>query len=126
MCICSSRRLGWRKASGIVWKTLRGNSKGRYMSVAYAAIHRTLRYRGEDTRLYSVALDSGEVFFNRRQPALYDRQARLMAIQEVLPGSYVNVSYRVERGIRLMEAVQLVREPVQAAPFDPVPDDGHL
>jgi hypothetical protein len=44
----------------------------------------------------------------------------------VLPGSYVNISYTVERGVNWMEAVQVVRQAEEECPFDPVPDDGHL
>jgi hypothetical protein len=96
------------------------------MTIAYAALHRTLRYRGEDTALYVAALVDGEMFFSRRPPALYDRHAKSIPAAEVLPGSYVNIRYAIERGINWMEAVQLVREPPQASPFDPVPDDGHV
>jgi hypothetical protein len=45
---------------------------------------------------------------------------------EVLPGSYVNIKFAIERGLNLMEAVQVVREPPQESPFDPIPDDGPL
>jgi hypothetical protein len=96
------------------------------MTIAYAALHRTLRYRDEDTRLYVAAFDDGRMFFSYRQPPLYDRQARPIPAREVLPGSFVNIRFAIERGFNLMEAVQLVREPPQESPFDPVPDDGHL
>jgi hypothetical protein len=46
------------------------------MTIAYAALHRTLRYRNEDTNLFVAAFDDGRMFFSRRQPSLYDRQAR--------------------------------------------------
>jgi hypothetical protein len=96
------------------------------MTIAYAALHRTLRYRDEDTGLFVAAFDDGRMFFSRRQPPLYDRQAERIPVREVLAGSYVNIKHKIERGINLMEAVQLVREPSQEHPFDPVPDDGHL
>jgi hypothetical protein len=96
------------------------------MTIAYAALHRTLRYRDEDTNLFVAAFDDGRIFFSRRQPPLYDRQARPIPAREVLPGSYVNIKFAIERGINLMEAVQVVTEPIQNSPFDPVPDDGHL
>jgi len=61
------------------------------MTVAYAAVHRTLRYRDEDTKLSVTALDGGQMFFSYRQPALYDRQAQPIPAREVVPGSYVNI-----------------------------------
>lgn len=96
------------------------------MTIAYAALHERLRYRGDDTGLFVAAFDDGQMFFSRRQPPLYDRQARPIPAREVLPGSYVNIKYAIERGLRLMEAVQVVTEPARDSPFDPVPDDGHL
>jgi hypothetical protein len=96
------------------------------MTIAYAALHRTRRYRNEDTNLFVAAFDDGRMFFGRRQPSLYDRQARPIPLMEVLPGSYVNIKFAIERGFNLMEAVQVVREPSQEAPFDAIPDDGHL
>ena len=96
------------------------------MTIAYAALHQRLRYRDEETGLYVVAFDDGRMFYNRRQPPLYDRQARHIPAREVLPGSYVNIKYAIERGFNWMEAVQLIHEPPQKSPFDPIPDDGHL
>jgi hypothetical protein len=96
------------------------------MTIAYAALHKTLRYRGEDTKLYCVAFTDGTMFFSRHQPPLYDRDAVRIAMREIVPGSQVNVRYRREGGVNVLEAVQLVREPVEKAPFEPVPDDGHL
>jgi hypothetical protein len=95
------------------------------MTIAFAALHERLRYRGENTKLYVAAFDDGTMFFSRRQPALYDALARLIAQREVPPGSYVNVRYHVERGINRMDAIQLVRLPEEKPPFDPVPDGGH-
>lgn len=97
------------------------------MTVAYAALHRTLAYRGEATSLYVAAFDDGTMFFSRQQPPLYDAAAKRIASREVLPGSYVNVQYHDRLGRKWMEAVQLVRLPEEESPFDPVvPDDGHL
>jgi hypothetical protein len=96
------------------------------MTIVYAALHKTLRYRDEDTKLFAAALDDGRMFFSRRQPPIYDRNARLVPPREVLPGSFVKIRYAIERGLKLMEAVQVVNEPRQDSPFDPVPDDGHL
>ena len=96
------------------------------MTIAYAALHRTLRFRDEDTNLFVAAFDDGRMFFSRRQPPLYDRQARSIPAREVLPGSNVNIKFAIERDSSLMEAVQVVREPPLESPFDPVPDDGHL
>jgi hypothetical protein len=95
------------------------------MTIAYAALHRTLRYRDENTRLFA-AFSDGRMFFSPHQPPLYDRKARPMPPREVLPGSYVNIRYLVEHGFNLMEAVQVVTEPHQDSPFDPILDDGHL
>lgn len=96
------------------------------MTVAFAALHRTLEYRGQDTRLRVVALDDGTIFFSRHRPPIYDAMARLIAQREVLPGSYVNVRYREERGQKRMDAVQVVKAVKDDPPFDRVLDDGHL
>jgi hypothetical protein len=96
------------------------------MTVAYAALHQHLRYREEETPFYVAALMDGRMYFSTRQPKLYDRMAKPIPPQEVLPGSYVNVHYRVVQGVNRMEAVQVVRVPEDECPFDPVPDDGHL
>jgi len=96
------------------------------MTVAFAALHVRLRYRGEETRQYALAFDDRTMFFSPHQPPLYDAAAKRIASQEVLPGSYVNVRYRQERGINWMEAVQVVRLAEDRSPFDPVLDDGHL
>jgi hypothetical protein len=97
------------------------------MTVACAALHQTLRYRGEDTGLYILAFTDSEVFLSRRQPKLYDAAARPIALREVLPGTYVNVRYIEYRQRKLMEAIQLVQlPPEEEPPFRPVLDDGHL
>jgi len=96
------------------------------MTVAFAALHRTLLYRGEDTHLYALAFDDGTLFFSRRQPPLYDAMARSMLPREVPPGSRVNVRYREELRRKWIEAVQVVRLAEDECPFDPIPDDGHL
>ena len=96
------------------------------MTVAFAALHRRLRYRGEATTLYVAAFEDGTMFFSARQPKLYDRMAKPIAPRDVPPGSYVNVQYRRERGVNRMEAVQIVRLAEDQSPFDPIPDDGHL
>jgi len=96
------------------------------MTIAFAALHRTLAYRGEDTRLFVAAFEDGSVFISRRQPPLYDALARPMAPREIIPGSYVNVRYREESGRKLMTAIQLLRLAEDECPFDPIPDDGHL
>jgi hypothetical protein len=96
------------------------------MTVAYAALDRTLRYRGEDTKLYVLAFDDRRMFFASQRPKLYDATAKLIPPREIPPGSYVNVRYGVERGINRMQAVQIVHQPKEESPFDPVLDDGHL
>lgn len=94
------------------------------MTIAYAALDQTVCYRDEDTNLYVVAFDDGRMFFSRRPPLLYDRDALAIPMREVLPGSYVNVKFAIERGSNWMAAVQLVRGPQQGSPFDPITDDG--
>jgi hypothetical protein len=96
------------------------------MTVAYAALHQTLRYKGEDTRLHVLAFTDRTMFFASQRPKLYDAMAKPIAPKEVPPGSYVNVSYHVARGVNRMEAVQIVRQPEEESPFDPLLDDGHL
>jgi hypothetical protein len=96
------------------------------MTVAFAAVHRTLDYRGEDTGLFVVAFDDGTKFFSRHQPKLYDASAQPIASREVVPGSYVNVRYSEHQKRKLMQAIQLVREPEEEPPFRPILDDGHL
>jgi hypothetical protein len=44
----------------------------------------------------------------------------------VVPGTCVYVRYHEHRGRKLMEAIQLIREPEDESPFDPIMDDGHL
>jgi hypothetical protein len=90
------------------------------IKVAFAALHRTLAYRGEDTGLYVVAAEDGTMFFSRRQPPLYDSMARSMPMHEVLPKSVINVRYHLEDGIRKIDAVQIVHEAEPDCPFEPV------
>jgi hypothetical protein len=90
------------------------------VTIAYAALHKHLRYRGQDTNLYVLALDDRTMFFSRDQPPLYDRDAVRIAMREILPDSIVKVRYRVERGINWMEAVQVVQEPAEKCPFEPM------
>jgi hypothetical protein len=96
------------------------------MTIAFAAVHQRLRFRGEDTKLYGVAFDDGTMFLSASQPKLYDRMAKPIPPREVLPGSYVNVSYRRVLGVNRMEAVQVIRFAEDDCPFDPIVDDGHL
>jgi hypothetical protein len=96
------------------------------MTIAFAAIDRTLKYRGEDTGLFVLAFDDATTFVSRRQPKLYDAAARPIPPREVIPETYVNVRYHERRGRNWLEAIQLVREPQEEPPFRPVPDDGHL
>ena len=96
------------------------------MTVAFAALHRTIRYKGEDTGLHLVAFEDRTMFFSKQQPKLYDAMAKPIVPREVPPGSYVNVRYRVERGVNRMVAIQIVRQPEEGSPFDPILDDGHV
>jgi hypothetical protein len=98
-----------------------------WMTIAFAAVHQSLRYRAEDTGLYVVAFADGTMFVSRRQPRLYDASARPIAPREVVPETYVYVRYHERRGRKWMEAIQLVREPEEEPPpFGPILDDGHL
>ena len=96
------------------------------MTIAFAALHRTMKYRGEDTRLYMVAFDDGTTFFSRQPPRLYDAAARQIPLREVVPETYAYVRYHERLGRKWMEAIQLVKEPEVEPPFRPVVDDGHL
>ena len=96
------------------------------MTIAFAAIDRKLRYRGEDTGLYVATLTDGTMFLSRLPPKLYDSAARPIPLREVIPNSYVYVRYQERRGRKWMEAIQLVREPEVESPFPPILDDGHL
>lgn len=96
------------------------------MTIAFAAIDRRLRYRGEDTGLYVATLTDGTTFLSRRPPKLYDPAARPIALREVIPNSYVYVRYHERHGRKWMEAIQLVQEPEAEPPFRSVLDDGHL
>ena len=96
------------------------------MTIAFAAVHRTLAYDGQDTGLHVVAFDDGDIFFSHRQPPLYDALARPMSPREVPPGSRVNVRYREERRQKWMEAIQILMLAEDPPQFDPVLDDGHL
>ena len=96
------------------------------MTIAFAAIDRRLRYRGEDTGLYVAALTDGTMFLSRRPPRLYNSAAQPIPLCEVIPNSYVYVRYHERYGRKWMEAIQLVQEPEEVTPFRPVLDDGHL
>jgi hypothetical protein len=97
------------------------------MTIAFAAVHRTLRYRDEDTNLYVCAFDNGTTFISTRQPRLFDASARLVTPRELLPGTDVNVCYERRLARNWMDAIQLVKEPPEEEPpFRPVLDDGHL
>jgi hypothetical protein len=96
------------------------------MTVAFAALHRRLKYRGEDTGLYGLEFDDGTMFLAKRQPKLYDAMAKQITPREVLPGTCVKVRFDEAKNVNWMTAVQIVRLAEEEAPFDPVLDDGHL
>jgi hypothetical protein len=100
--------------------TAQSGSGLRRITVAFAALHRTLFYQGEDTGLYVVASEDGAMFFSRSQPPLYDDLATPIAMHEVLPGACINIRFRIEDGINKVEAVQIVNEPKPQCPFEPV------
>jgi hypothetical protein len=88
------------------------------MTVAIAAVHKMLRYKGKDSGLFYLVLDDGDVYVSRRRPALYGSDARPIPTRELEPGSYVNVLYSVDRRRKLMEAIQLISEPPEEeSPF---------
>jgi hypothetical protein len=89
-------------------------------TVAIGALHQRVTFRGEPWPFYVLALDSGEVFLARRQPAFYNRGAQPIAPREIPPGSVVRVRYYEEGGMRRMDAVQIVRLAEDQSPFDPV------
>jgi hypothetical protein len=70
------------------------------MTIAYAALHERLRYRGENTGLYVAAFEDGRMFFSHRQPPLYDQQARPIPVREVLPGSLRQHQIRYRAGLQ--------------------------
>ena len=69
------------------------------MTVAYAALHRTLTYRGEDTGLYVAAFDDGTLFFSRHQPPLEDAAAKRIEPREVLLPDRISMSGIVRRTV---------------------------
>lgn len=88
--------------------------------MAYAALHRTVFYGGEDTGLFVVAGDDGSRFFARRQPPFFDAKARPTSAREILPGSVINVQFGPTPRYRQINAVQIVSEAEPVCPFQPV------
>ena len=88
--------------------------------MAFAALHRTLSYRGEDTGLFVIAGQDGSEFFSRKKPALFDSMAKPVAAREILPGSIINVRFQFRPEYRQIEAVQIVTETAPPCPFEPV------
>jgi hypothetical protein len=95
----------------------------RFGVVAYAALHQTLRYRGEDTKLYSLAFTDGSLFFAKRAIELYDAANARVALREIGPGTVVRVVAQERKGVNWMSAVQVIRELVVNSPFGPLPED---
>jgi hypothetical protein len=93
------------------------------VTIAFAATHRTLSYRGEDTRLHVVAFEDGTVFFSRQQPRLYDASAKPIDSRELVAGTSVIVRYHERKGRKWMAAIQLVRVPAEEPPFGPIMDN---
>lgn len=91
-------------------------------TVAYACVHRTVRYRGEDTKLYVVALVDTSVFVARVRPRLFDRLARPIQVQEIFPGTGVKVAYELQNGRKWMQGIQIVHCYEEGSPFSPVVD----
>lgn len=91
--------------------------------VAFACIHRTLRYRCEDTLLFAVALEDEDLMFiARQQPHPYDREARRIAMCELLRGTIVKIAYELRDGRKWMRAVQVLEWAEEESPFSPAPD----
>jgi hypothetical protein len=88
--------------------------------IAFAAVHQRLRWRGEDTSLYGIAFVDGTMFFARRQPPVFDARAKKIGAGEILPGSTVNVRYRVDGRVNWLEAIQIVQFAEEESPFMPM------
>lgn len=94
--------------------------------VAYACVHQELRLRGKSMGYYVLVLQDESVFFSKRPVKLVDGSNKLIpAAVEITPDSEVRVRYGVDRGIRRMTAVQIVRlhDGDQGA-FEPVEGEG--
>jgi hypothetical protein len=93
--------------------------------VAFACIHRKLRWRGESTGYFVLAFQDGAVFLSRHTVSLVDAYSKpVRRAVEIPPGSEARVRWRGDRGIRWMTAIQIVRlndddqnlfEPVEGA-----------
>lgn len=90
--------------------------------IAFAAVHCRLRWKGEDTGFYGVGFDDGKIFLSNRQPSVFDARAKKIGAREILPGSTVNVRYRIDGRINWLEAIQIVQLAEEESPFMPVMD----
>ena len=88
--------------------------------IAFAAVHCRLRWKGEDTSFYGVGFDDGTMFLSRRQPPVFDAQAKKIGAGEILPGSTVNVRYRIDGRVNWLDAIQIVQLAEEESPFMPV------
>ncbi len=65
------------------------------------------------------------MFVSRNQPPIYNAQAKKIGAGEILPGSTVNVRYRVDGRVNRLEAIQIVQLAEEESPFMPVMDQAH-
>jgi hypothetical protein len=90
--------------------------------IAFAAVHQRLRWRGDDTSFYGLGFDDGMMFVSRRQPPIFEAPAQKVGAREILPGSTVNVRYRVDGRVNWLDAIQIVQVAEEESPFMPVMD----
>ncbi len=93
--------------------------------IAFACVHRKLRWRGELTGYFVLAFQDEAVFLSRRPVRLVDAYNKpVRRVIEITPGSEARVHWRDDQGVRWMTAIQIVRlnnddqnlfEPVEGA-----------
>lgn len=88
--------------------------------IAFSAVHRRLRWKGEDTRFYGIGFEDGTMFLSRRQPPVFDAQNKRIRAAEIQHGTTVNVLYRVDGRVNWVDAIQVVRFAEEESPFMPV------
>jgi hypothetical protein len=94
--------------------------------VAFACIHRRLIWRGEETAFYVLAFQDETIFVAKAPAKLFDALAkRITSPIEIPPGTEVSVRFHLDRGVRWMTALQIIRwaDDDQDA-FEPVEGEG--
>ncbi len=94
--------------------------------VAFACVHQKLRWRGEETPYFVLALQDEAVFLSTLPVRLFDAANKAVpSAVEITPGSEVRVRWRADHGVRWMTAVQIVRlSDDDQALFEPVAGEG--